>query len=156
MLIPGLLVIFLWSGIAPHDRFTWFLEVLPSSLPYPFWPQPIIGSQSPRWHMPPHVPRRDPDGGGSLHPRRGPVSNWIKNTFNLGRNDYDQLGHFVQGSVPAIIAWEVLLKRSPLEPRKWLFFIVVCICLDIRTAYELLEWGVAVLMGSAEDTFLGT
>ena len=35
-------------------------------------------------------------------------------TVYLGRNHYDRIGHMAQGLTPAMIAREVLLRRSPL------------------------------------------
>ena len=76
--------------------------------------------------------------------------------FRSGRNDYDRIGHFAQGFVPAILTREVLLRRSPLVSGKWLFFLVTAVCLAISAAYELLEWGAAVTLGSGADAFLAT
>ena len=87
---------------------------------------------------------------------RVPVFDWLRDTFDLGRNHYDRIGHIAQGFVPAILAREVLLRTSPLKKGKWLFFIVVCICLAISASYELLEWSVAAVTGTAADMFLGT
>jgi len=156
-LLSILLVTLLWSGITPHDRFTWFLEVLPI-----FIVIPILAATYHRFTF-----TMMAYGllafhavilmvGGHYTYAEVPLFNWIKVAFNLGRNDYDRLGHYVQGFVPAIIAREVLLRRSPLKPGKWLFFIVVCICLAFSATYELFEWSVAALTGTAADSFLGT
>jgi putative membrane protein len=50
---------------------------------------------------------------------------------------------------------EILLRRSPLEPGKWLFFLVTCVCAAISASYELIEWGVAAWTGEAAEAFLG-
>ena len=76
--------------------------------------------------------------------------------LDLGRNHFDRLGHFAQGFVPAILGREILLRTSPLRPGKWLFFIVVCICLAFSAFYELIEWWSAAILGAAADDFLGT
>ena len=81
---------------------------------------------------------------------------WAQQMFGFARNHYDRLGHFAQGFVPAIVAREVLVRRSPLRPGKWLFFLVTCVCLAVSACYELVEWWAAVLGGSAADAFLGT
>jgi putative membrane protein len=94
--------------------------------------------------------------GGHYTYSEVPLFNWIRDDFAIGRNDYDRLGHFIQGFVPAIIAREILLRKSPLTRGKWLFFIVVSICLAISATYELFEWSVAELTGTAADSFLGT
>ncbi|MEP7344230.1 MAG: DUF2238 domain-containing protein, partial [Gemmatimonadaceae bacterium] len=85
-----------------------------------------------------------------------PLGFWVRDLLNLSRNHYDRLGHFAQGFVPAILAREVLLRRSPVVRGKWLFFLVVCICLSVSVMYEFIEWWAAVLGGSNADAFLGT
>jgi putative membrane protein len=85
-----------------------------------------------------------------------PLFNWLRDTFDLGRNYYDRLGHFAQGFIPAIIVREILLRKSELRPGKLLSFIIVSICLAISASYELIEWGVAEATGSAAEAFLGT
>jgi len=73
-----------------------------------------------------------------------PPGLWFKDLFELERNHFDRLGHFAQGFIPAMIAREILIRRSPLVPGKWLFFIVLCICMAISVWYEFLEWLAAV------------
>lgn len=149
--------VFVWSAIAPKDRFTWFLEVLPAILGaivllatrkhFPLTPllQTLIAI-----HMIILMV------GGHYTYAEVPLFNYLRDVFHLSRNHYDRVGHFAQGFVPAIIAREVLLRRSPLVPGKWLSFIVICICLAISAVYELFEWTVAVLTGESATAFLGT
>jgi putative membrane protein len=94
--------------------------------------------------------------GGHYTYAKVPLGFWVRDALHLGRNHYDRLGHFAQGFVPAIVAREVLIRRSPLRSGKWLFFLVVCVCLAISATYELIEWLAAVLGGSSADAFLGT
>lgn len=94
--------------------------------------------------------------GGHYTYAEVPLFNWIRDTFGHARNNYDKVGHFAQGFVPAIIAREVLLRASPLKRGGWLTFIVLCIVLAISAFYEFIEWWVAVLTGTAADAFLGT
>ena len=94
--------------------------------------------------------------GGHYTYAEVPPFNWIRDHFHLARNDYDKVGHFMQGFVPAMIAREVLLRRGVLKRGPWLAFIVVCICLAISAVYELLEWQMAVWTGGKADAFLGT
>ena len=68
--------------------------------------------------------------------------------------NYDRLGHFAQGFVPAIVAREVLLRRSPLGRGKWLFFLVTAVCLAISAAFELCEWAAAQALGADADAYL--
>jgi putative membrane protein len=85
-----------------------------------------------------------------------PLFNWIRDAFDLARNHYDRVGHFMQGFVPAIVAREVLLRTTPLRRGGWLFFLVLCVVLAISATYELVEWAAAVASGSRADAFLGT
>lgn len=149
--------VLIWSGIGPYDRPTWFLEVLPvliaapllivSGKPFPLTMLVyrlitihaiilIIGS---------HYTY-------ALVPIGFDVQAWL----DLTRNPYDRLGHFAQGFVPAMIAREILLRRSPLVVGRWLFFLVTCVCLSISAFYELIEWWVAVLADGDAEAFLGT
>ena len=85
-----------------------------------------------------------------------PPGSWLEDALGLARNPYDRLGHFAQGFVPAILVREVLIRRSPLAPGKWLTFLVLCVCLAISAIYELVEWWAALIGGEGADAFLGT
>jgi putative membrane protein len=85
-----------------------------------------------------------------------PLGFWLQDLFSFARNPYDRIGHFAQGFVPAIIAREILLGRSPLVSGKWLFFLVCCVCLAISACYEFLEWWSALILGAGATEFLGT
>lgn len=146
-----------WSLVAPHDYFTWVLEVLPVliGLPLAF-----------------AVQRRFPLSGlllgllwghsvilivgGHYTYARVPLGDWAMHWFGWTRNNYDKLGHFAQGFVPAILVREILLRTSPLKGGKWLAFLVVSVCLAFSALYELIEWLTAVTSGAAADDFLGT
>jgi putative membrane protein len=94
--------------------------------------------------------------GGHYTYARVPAGFWVQDLFELGRNHYDRLGHFAQGFVPAILAREILLRRTPLRPGGWVFFLVLAVCLAFSAFYELLEWWSALLGGEAATDFLGT
>jgi putative membrane protein len=85
-----------------------------------------------------------------------PLFDWLKVTFELERNNYDKLGHFAQGFIPAIIAREILIRNQVVASRNWLNFFIICICLAIAAFYELIEWFVALLSEEAAESFLGT
>jgi len=149
--------VLVWSAIHPKDRATWLLEVLPvliawpllaftygrlrfTSLTYTFIALHMIVLMV----------------GGHYTYAEVPLFDWLRDTFHMARNNYDRLGHFMQGFVPALVAREVLLRASPLKRGKWLFALVICVCMTVSALYELLEWGTAVVAGSAADSFLGT
>ncbi|QQQ78081.1 DUF2238 domain-containing protein [Saccharothrix sp. 6-C] len=72
------------------------------------------------------------------------------------RNHYDRFAHFVQGFVPAVLVREVLLRRTPLRPGRWTFFLVSATCLAVSAGYEFVEWAGAVVGGESATDFLGT
>jgi len=147
-----------WSGIHPRRPLTWFLEVVPALIggailvmTYRRFPLTSLIYILFLFHAVILMI------GGHYTYARMPLFNYIRDIFELSRNHYDRVGHFVQGFVPAIITREVLLRTSPLKKGKWLFFIVVCICLSISAMYELLEWQYAVIKGGASaKEFLGS
>jgi putative membrane protein len=94
--------------------------------------------------------------GGHYTYAENPLFNWIQDELNMARNHYDRLGHIMQGVVPAIVGRELLLRTSPLQRGKWLFFIVCAISLAISACYELVEWLAAVVNAQAAAAFLGT
>ena len=94
--------------------------------------------------------------GGHYTYAEMPLFNWLQNAFELSRNYYDRLGHFTQGFIPAMIIREVLIRKEVTKTGVWLFSIVVSMCLAISAAYELIEFIVAMLTGTAAEAFLGT
>ena len=85
-----------------------------------------------------------------------PPFDWIRDAFDLTRNNYDKVGHFAQGFFPAIIIREVLIRLQVIKTRGWTNIVVVCICLAISAGYELIEWFAAETIGEAAEAFLGT
>lgn len=156
LLVP-LAAVFMWSVIAPHDLFTWFLEVLPIlivlpmlALTYRRFPLSrlvyvLIAAHAVILMV-----------GGHYTYAEMPLFNWLRDEFHLARNYYDRLGHVAQGFVPAIVVREILLRTSPLQRGKWLFFLVTCVCLAGSACYEFFEWWVALASGSDAVPFLAT
>jgi len=145
------------SRIGAAEPGTWVLEVFPIFLAIP-----VLVATAKRFPLTPLAYRLlflhalILMVGGHYTYAKVPLGFWVQDALHLGRNHYDRLGHFAQGFVPAIIAREVLLRRSPLERGKWLFFLVTCVCVAISASYELIEWLAALLGGSSADAFLGT
>jgi putative membrane protein len=145
------------SCVAPHDRLTWLLEVAPILIAVP-----VLIATARRFPLTPLAYRLIFVHavilmlGGHYTYAEVPLGDWVADALGLARNPYDRLGHLAQGFVPAIVVREILIRRSPLRPGKWLAFLVVCVCLAISAAYELVEWWSALIGGESADAFLGT
>ena len=156
LLITGAALLVL-SGIAPHDRATWWLEIAPILIA-----APILAATARRFPLTPlayrliFVHALVLMVGGHYTYAEVPAGFWLEHALGLARNPYDRLGHFAQGFVPAVVVREVLIRRSPLPPGKWLTFLVLCVCLAISALYELIEWWVAAAQGASADAFLGS
>jgi putative membrane protein len=147
----------LWSVIQPHDYFTWILEVFPALIGVA-----VLLATHRRFPLTPLlyilllIHALILIVGGHYTYAQVPLGFWMEDAFGFARNHYDRIGHIAQGFVPAIAAREILLRFGVVRGRRWLFFIVVSICLAISASYELLEWTVAITTGSKGDAFLGT
>jgi putative membrane protein len=146
-----------WSYIAPKDRMTWWLESVPSLA--------ALAIMAATWRSFPLT--RLAYGlilihccvlfvGGHYTYAEVPLFDWIRDVLGQMRNNYDKVGHFVQGFVPAVVIREVLLRKRVLPRGAWLNFIVVCIVLAISATYELIEWAVALRSPEGSTAFLGT
>jgi putative membrane protein len=156
-LLASLVVLLVWSGIRPHDRFTWVLEVFPIFLGVPalilLYPSlrltPLVYTLI--W-----VHSLILMLGGHYTYAQVPLGFWMEGWFGFSRNHYDRIGHLAQGFIPAMLAREIFIRRSPLRGSPWLPFLVVCFCLAFSAFYELIEFWTALATGSAATDFLGT
>ena len=149
--------VLIWSGIGPHDYPTWLLEVVPA-----------IIAAAVLWFTRERFPLTRLTYililihciilmvGGHYTYAEVPLGDWIKDALDQTRNNYDKLGHFAQGFVPAIVAREILIRKNVVNYPGWRDFLIVCVCLAISAFYELIEWWVALLSAEAADSFLGT
>lgn len=151
------LLVFIWSAIHPADYFTWFLEVIPAliglvalALTYPKFKFTTLAYTLILIHCIILMI------GGHYTYAHVPLFDWLKDIFDLQRNNYDKVGHFAQGFIPAIISREILIRKNIIHGEKWLSFFVVCFCLALSAFYELIEWWVAISTGESAEAFLGT
>jgi len=151
------LAVFVWSGIRPHDYPTWVLEVLPA----------VVAAL-----LLALTRRRFPLTrllyvlilvhciilmvGGHYTYAEVPLGDWLRDVAGGTRNNYDKLGHFAQGFVPAMLARELSLRLGVFSGRGWMNLFIAGFCLGISALYELVEWWVALLSEDAADAFLGT
>ena len=147
----------IWSGIEPKDSPTWALEVLPAVVGFAVlaatrrrFPLTALAYLLILAHCIVLMV------GGHYTYAEVPLFDWIRDGLGLERNNYDKLGHFMQGFVPAIVAREILVRNAIIAGKGWMSFIIVSICLAISAFYELIEWWVAILSDEAAEAFLGT
>jgi putative membrane protein len=157
LLLVVTLIALVVSGWRPYDRLTWLMEVAPVLIAIPI----LVATR-----------RRFPLTtllywlifahalvlilGGAYTYARVPLGAWVQQAFDLTRNPYDKLGHFMQGFVPAMVAREILIRGKFVSGRRMVAFLCVCIALAISATYELVEWWAALALGQGADEFLGT
>ncbi|NNF49729.1 MAG: DUF2238 domain-containing protein [Woeseiaceae bacterium] len=146
-----------WSGLDPKDYVTWGLEVFPA----------VAGGLI-LWATRDRFPLTTLVYvlilvhcvilmvGGHYTYAEVPLGEWFRDATDGTRNNYDKLGHFVQGFVPAMIARELMIRLDVFNSVKWRDFFIVSFCLGFSAFYELIEWWVALLSEEAADAFLGT
>ena len=150
--------VLIWSAYLPKDPFTWFLEVLPvfiglfiMLLTYRRYPLTPLLYALILVHMIVLMV------GGHYTYAEVPLFDWFKEIFDHERNNYDKVGHFAQGFIPAIITREILIRKDIIQGSKiWLHFTVLNIILAFYAFYELLEWFVGLAVGEDAEAFLGT
>ena len=157
LLLGMTVVVLAITGSKPFDLTTWFLEVFPVLVAIPLLALTRTGFPLTRllyWLI--FVHALILMVGGHYTYARVPLGFWMQDWFDLARNHYDRIGHIAQGFVPALIAREILLRRSPLVRGKWLFFLVLCVCMFVSVFYEFIEWWTALIAQGASIEFLGT
>ncbi len=157
VLLGAVTAVLVWSGIFPRDRGTWLMEVVPVLVAVP-----ILAATHRRFPLTPllylliALHAAILCVGGHYTYAEVPAGFWFRDLLGLSRNHYDRLGHLFQGLVPALVARELLLRRTPLRPGGWLFTLVTSVALAVSALYELGEWLAAVILGQGADAFLGT
>jgi putative membrane protein len=150
-------LVFIWSAIAPHDYFTWFLEVVPALIAF-F----ILMLTFKRFRFSNFIyilicfHAMILMIGGHYTYAEMPLFNWLRDTFGLERNYYDRLGHFVQGFVPALIANEIIIRKNIIMQKGWRIFLIIFTILGLSAFYEFFEWWMAISTGDSATAFLGT
>ena len=151
------MLVLVWSGIKPYDYFTWFLEVAPALIGFiallitrkSFPLTPLVYTLILIHCIILMV-------GGHYTYAEVPLFDWIKEALHQSRNNYDKLGHFAQGFVPAMIAREIIIRKHIINGNVWTAFFVICFTLAFSAFYELVEWWVALSSGEDAEAFLGT
>jgi putative membrane protein len=145
------------SGIAPYDRSTWLLEVVPVLIVIPVllityrtFPLTRLLYTLIFLHALVLIV------GGLYSYAQVPAGFWLEQAFHLSRNPYDKLGHFMQGFVPALAAREIFIRARVVNGRAMTAFLCVCVAMAVSAVYELIEWITALVLGQGAEAFLGT
>jgi len=150
-------IVLILSGIHPHDYFTWVLEVFPGIIgllivvftfkkfQFTYLTYVFILVHCTILFV-----------GGHYTYAEVPLFDWVKVVFHQSRNNYDKVGHFAQGFVPAMIVREIFVRLEIVKRGRWLSFLTVCVCMTISACYELFEWFIAITSGQSAEAFLGT
>ena len=151
------LSVFVWSAVDPHDLFTWFLEVLPAIIAFVLV---VVTRNSfpltPLVYFLILVHSVILMVGGHYTYAEVPLFNEIQEFMGSERNNYDKIGHFAQGFIPAMITREIVIRKNVFNGAAWRSFFIVCFCLAFSAFYELFEWWIAVATGEGAEAFLGT
>jgi putative membrane protein len=158
ILLVIVLVFWIWSGIGLHDtRLTWVLETVPCMIAFPMMMStykrfPLTNLTYTLIAVHAVILML----GGHYSYAKVPIGFWMEDWFGWSRNNYDKIGHFMQGFGPAIYTREILARTSPLRSGKWLSFISVAVPLSFSAIYEIVEWLASLSNPTDTEAFLGT
>ncbi len=158
VLLLAVLAFFVWSAIAPHDtRLTWVLETLPFMIALPvllftYRRFPLTNLT----YILIAIHAMILMLGAHYSYAKVPLGFWMEDWFGWTRNNYDKIGHLMQGFGPAIYVREILARSSPLKPGKWLGFLSIAVPLAFSALYEIIEWLASLSNPTDTEAFLGT
>ncbi|QBZ83331.1 Inner membrane protein YjdF [Hydrogenovibrio crunogenus] len=150
-------VVAIWSAIGSKDTVTWWLEAGPALIGivvmawtyYSFRLTPLLYVLILLHMIVLFV-------GAHYTYAEVPLFDWIGQLLGEERNNFDKLGHLMQGLVPTLIAREILIRKQVIQSQAWLNFFAGTFALALSAFYELLEWWVALISEEAAEAFLGT
>lgn len=157
-LLALVLLVWIWSGISPRDtRLTWILETFPFAIALPvlvltYHRFPLTGLTYALVAIHAVILMV----GGHYSYAKVPLGFWMEDWFGWTRNNYDKIGHFMQGFGPAIYTREIMARTSPLRRGKWLAVVSVSIPLAFSAIYEIIEWLASLSNPTDTEAFLGT
>ncbi|ACC98340.1 putative membrane protein [Elusimicrobium minutum Pei191] len=148
--------VLIWSFFGPSDLMTWAMEVTPAVIGFVILAATYKNFKLTEvtyfwiWFF----------GlilmiGGKYTYAEVPIGNYLQEMFNMSRNHYDRFGHFFQGFMPAIVARELILRKSDMKKGKMLFFLCVCVAMFVSSSYEIIEWLAAEFTAGGAADFLG-
>jgi putative membrane protein len=152
------LIFWAWSGIGPHDtRLTWVLETAPFMIALPillltYKRFPLTNLTYALMAIHAMILML----GGHYSYAKVPLGFWMEDWFGWTRNNYDKIGHFMQGFGPAIYTREIIARTSRLKRGKLLGLMSVSIPLAFSALYEIIEWLASLSNPTDTEAFLGT
>ncbi len=156
ILLVLFILLLIWSAIGPLDYRLWILEVAPAiigiGLCVIFYFRQAFTSTTYLWCF---VAACLMTIGAHYSYSEVPFFDLIKEKFNSDRNNYDKIGHFVQGMVAVLVSQEVFLRKRIIRSPGWTNFLSVCVAMTVAAIYELIEWLAVVLGPELTDNFLG-
>ena len=151
------MIVFIWSAVEPKDFFTWVLEVLPAMIGAVLMALTYKSFRlTPMLYILILAHMIILMVGGHYTYAEVPLFDRLSEIMGWSRNNFDKLGHFMQGFEPAILAREILIRNHAVNGKGWLNLFILSICLGFSALYELIEWQVALWSKEAADSFLGT
>ena len=155
LFVLGFLII---TGVTPHDRFTWLLEiswvVVGLFLIILLSRKGVFPTNLLAWLITLHAFILI--YGGWYTYERVPLGEWMKELFGFERNHYDRIGHFAQGFIPAVLIREVLMRHHVVNGWGWLEFVVFAWCMAFTGIFEIIEFAAAKLFADASHAYLGS
>lgn len=158
VLLLTVTAVFIWSVIHVQDTYlTWFLESVPVIIILPILLSTYQKFRFPLWiyavialHMVILLV------GGHYSYAAVPLGYWMEDWFGFTRNNYDKIGHFMQGFTPFLVAAELLQRTTPLRSVSWVGFLCFSISMMVSAIYEIIEWLASLSNPEDTEAFLGT
>lgn len=156
LLLSLFAILLVWSAIGPKDYALWILEVAPAliglGLCILFYSRLRFTTTTYFWCF---IAACLMTIGAHYSYSEVPLFNYFKEVFHLDRNNFDKLGHFVQGIVPVLISQEVLIRNRIMRSAKLMNLLSFCVAMTIAALYELIEWLAILLSPDVSENFLG-
>lgn len=149
-------ILLTWSVVGPKDYLLWVLELAPAivgiGLLVPLYFRQPFTSITYFWCF---IAACIMAIGAHYSYSEVPLFDLIKTTFNSDRNNFDKIGHIVQGIVSVLISQEIMIRKQIVQSNRMINFLSFCVAMTAAAVYELMEWLSIVLSPEVSDNFLG-
>ncbi len=149
-------LLLVWSAIGPLDYKLWILEVAPAligvGLCVIFYFRQAFTSTTYFWCF---VAACLMTIGAHYSYSEVPLFDLIQVKFNSDRNNYDKIGHFVQGMVAVLISLEIIIRNRIVSTPGLTNFLSFCVAMAVAAVYEIIEWLALMLGPEVSENFLG-